>query len=143
MVEKARMMPVACFAPPLTDAKIAEYQEMIDGCDNPNVKRAMQDCMTCVKAWWELPESQRKDVTKFSILHKGKRTEFAETPLEQEHVDQLWDVTPWDAECDGMDQLFDKLPVDSELRNAAYHLLWFCQELTRDREPLTRDRLPH
>jgi hypothetical protein len=36
--------------------------------------------------------------------------------------------------------LFDGLRA-GELRNAAFHLLWFCKELTLDREPLTVDKL--
>jgi hypothetical protein len=32
-------------------------------------------------------------------------------------------------------------PAAYELRNAAFHLLWHAMELTRDREPLTADKL--
>ncbi len=35
-------------------------------------------------------------------------------------------------------KVFDSLAGD--IRNAAYHLLWYARELTKDREPRTKDK---
>lgn len=69
------------------------------------------------------------------------------TPLEEAEVKRIWDHVPWETECDMYQRLFDALPVgakgsaEANLRNAAFHLLWFAKELSRGREPLTNDQL--
>lgn len=138
-------IPTACFAPPLTDEKLAEYKRLASGCQDAEVKDAMETLLKCVEKWWELPESKRKDGDRFSIVHKGKKANYEVTPLEEDHVKELWEVTPWMRELNllsnGADNgLFDKIPGGS-LRNAAFHLLWLCKEITLDREPLTQDKL--
>ena len=69
-----------------------------------------------------------------------------ETPLSQSLIETLWDVTPWMRELDLLstpraDGLFDGLP-SGELRDMAFHLLWHVKEITLDREPMTRDKVP-
>lgn len=132
-------IPVACFAPDLSDAKLTEYKTLIDAMPNSEVKDAMQECLTCVLAWWNLSESTRTDVAKYGILHQGREIEYQVTPLEKEHVDHLFDVTPWLRECEAMKPLFEQLTGD--VRNAAHHLLWHCIEISQDREPLTVSKL--
>jgi len=137
-------IPVACFAPPLTDEKLAEYQMLIDGLEPSPVKDVMDECMAAVKLWWELPESARKDGKQWKLLHRGKETSYDETPLEKEHVKALWAAVPWMYELTAMEAILDALPNDTKgkpLRDAAFHLLWFAKELTLDREPLTMDKL--
>ncbi len=138
-------IPVACFAPPLTDEKIANYKLLINSQASSEVADAMVMCLKCVEAWWNLPESTRTDVKRWGILHKGQKSEFVETPLEEDHIKKLWDVTPWDRELSTLSNststgLFDTLPY-CDLKNAAFHLLWFAKEITRDREPLSVDKL--
>lgn len=172
-------MPTACFAPDLTDETLAKYKHIAANCGNPEVKDIMEQCLTCVEAWWELPESTRKDSQRFTILHRGQPGHFEVTPLEEEHIKQLWDVTPWMRELMSMEAVVNALPsgtaerpavrrsrvnnrrtgdvtevevnvmegvvVDQaafDLKNAAMHLIWYCKELTLDREPLTQARLP-
>lgn len=142
----ANQIPVACFAPPLTDEKLAEYQALIDSCQDIRIKDAMTQCMSCVKAWWELPVSSRRDFKTWSIGRRNesgqmKTIEYNEIPLEEDHIKALDVVTPWDTECTIMGDLFDRIKVGDPLRDAAFHLLWFCKEITRDREPLTADVL--
>jgi hypothetical protein len=60
-------------------------------------------------------------------------------PLEKEEIERIWDVVPWPKECDVIGECFDKLT--GELRNAAFHLLWYARELAIDREPITNDKL--
>lgn len=137
-------IPTACFAPELTDELVSKYTTLIAACDNDEVKEAGMECLACVKKWWELPESQRKDVEVFNTLHgpadNRKLHKYELQPLEEVHVKELWDVVPWQSECERMGKLFDTV-TDTALRNALFHLLWFCTELTLDREPLTRDKL--
>ncbi len=140
--------PTACFAPPLTEGKLASYRKLIEsiGPDQRELKDVLQQLLHCVEVWWELPESKRADVRNWNLRHKGKAIQIAERPLEQEHVEKLWDVTPWMRELDTLSTPEANGILDSltgELRNAAFHLLWFCKELTLDREPLTQDVLPN
>ena len=139
-------IPVACFAPPLTDKLLASYRGLIDGLgpDQAEVKDALQQCLRCVEAWWALPESKRQDGARFKTLHRGQEITYHAQPLEAEHVRALWDVTPWMKELNLLSNaqdtgLFDGL--EGDLRNAAFHLLWHAKEITLDREPLTSDKL--
>ena len=148
MAKQTDRFPVACFAPALTDAALAKYEALINGLgsDMGEVKDAMQTCLKCVKAWWDLPESKRGDKERFIVKHKDKEIEVAVTPLEKAHVSELDSVTPWMRELDTLSNktdtgVFDSLPA-GELRNAAFHLLWHCKEITLDREPMTLDKLP-
>lgn len=138
-------IPVACFAPPLTDEKLAAYTSLIESTDaTSQVGDALRQCLACVKAWYALPVSTRTDVIRFTTIHKGNELTYAITPLEKEHVTALWDVTPWMTELNTYSNthetgLFDALSGD--LRNCAFDLLWHAKEITLDREPLTQDML--
>lgn len=137
-------IPVACFAPPLTDELLARYRELAEGAE-PEVRDALQELLTCVEAWWQLPESTRNDVRRWQFVHRGQQVECIEQPLDHEHIQSLWEVTPWMRELNTLSNsqetgLFDGLQGD--LRNAAFHLLWHCKEITLDREPMTSDKLP-
>ena len=137
-------LPVACFAPPLTDDQLAEYETRIAAVPPGELREALDRLLACVAAWWKLPESKRRAENVQTINHKGRDVRFGVTPMEADHVQQLWDVTPWMRELDALstprdDGLFDAL--QGELRNAAFHLLWHAKEITLDREPMTLDKL--
>lgn len=162
-------LPVACFAPPLTVELLTQYQAMIEdlGDEQREVREALEGCLRCVKLWWDLPESERKDGKKFLIEHRGQTTEYEAVPLEAAHVQALWNVTPWPRELEPIKQLFATIDADAArrngdlvaawqdaggkgprpplestaLRDAAHHLLWHVHELALDREPLTIDKL--
>lgn len=139
---KTNKLPVACFAPALTDEGIAGYRSLVAGLPLGPVKDALGECLRAVDAWWALPESTRTDVTRFAIKHRGKDHTFAVTPLEEEHVKSLWDLVPWGYELDAMQRLFDDIPAEEKrLRDAAFHLLWHVKEMNLDREPSTIDKL--
>lgn len=143
----AKPLPVACFAPPLTDETLARYRGLVGQYAGPaEVKDALASLLACVAAWWELPESKPTDAPKLAIKHRGKDITVPVVPLEPEYVKALDPVTPWMREIDTLSNggdtgLFDTLPA-GELRDAAFHLLWHAKELTLDREPLTMDKLP-
>jgi hypothetical protein len=137
--------PVACFAPALSDDLLASYTSLIAKCDDAEVKDALESLLRPVAAWWALPESRRKDGQRVQVKHRGKEIAVEIAPLESAHVTALDKDVPWMRELSLLSNergtgLFDGLRA-GELRNAAFHLLWFCKELTLDREPLTVDKL--
>lgn len=152
-MEEKRLM---CFAPPLTDERLARYEELVQAL--PEVRRELRDalttCLNCVKAWDALPVSTRPAAARMELATIGKICDVV--PLEEAHVEALWDVTPYPRECGPLEQLFETLPtgranpdgsgdvVDQaafELRNAAFHLLWHVKEIANDIEPRTADTL--
>lgn len=144
---KTDTLPVACFAPPLTDDLIAKYESLANALprERYDVRDAMRECLAGVKLWWELPESKGdRDDTSLAIRHRGKEARVKLTSLTPDLVEKLWDAVPWGYELDAMQSLFDKIDptADKELRDAAFHLLWHARELEKDREPLTLERLP-
>jgi hypothetical protein len=138
-------IPTVCFAPTLTDEKLARYEELIAAEPAGETKGVLSDLLACVKTWWNLPVSQGTSKRTWRTLYKGKDTLYDEVPLEQKYVEALDSVTPWMRELNTLstvngDGPLDKLP-NGELRDAAFHLLWHAKELTLDREPLTQDCL--
>lgn len=123
------------FAPPLTDEKLARYEELAAGASE-RVREGMQSLLKMCKAWWELPDSAQEGQP-----HASGRGLIV--PMEKAHVEELWDLVPWKDELDVIAAHFDGIsPTDEkELRDAAHHLLWFGYELTQDREPITNDKL--
>ena len=124
------------FAPPLSDEKLAAYEAMINGMAESPLKTALQTCLTCVKQWWDLPESTgngRPHPVGIGYI----------VDLDEAVKQSLWDAIPWQHEIEAMQRLFDAIPADTErdLRNIAFHLLWHVKELDLDREPLTNDKL--
>lgn len=143
---QSRPMPVACFAPPLTDEKLARYKVISDELpESGGLRYAFLECLKAVELWWELPESKggRKDQT-LDIKHRGRDVGVKVTTLTPDLTRQLDPAVPWDYELAAMGKLFDTIdPVaDKELRDAAFHVLWLATELERGREPLTLDKLP-
>lgn len=143
-------IPVACFAPPITDELLEKYRTLVRDytasvVGGEQIKDALETCLKCVEKWWSLPASNDPDTQKWSVLHRGKPTTFKVTPLTKELVKDLWEATPWMSELGLLSNpegtgLFDGLK--GPIRDCAFHLLWHCKELTLDREPLTSDVLP-
>lgn len=124
------------FAPPLTDAKLAGYRDLIDSLPSGPVRDAMDALHKCCVVWWDLPES------------KGAGRPHASgvgtvVDLDRDVRARLNDHVPWPHELDAMGSLFDGIdPVkDKTTRDAAFHLLWHAKELEQDREPITTDKL--
>jgi hypothetical protein len=142
-----QLAPPRCFAPPLTDELLDRYAELAEA-EGGETGVIMDELLACVRAWWELPESTRTDgdVLRVQLDADAPPVEVAETPLTKELVKKLWDVTPWMEDLNKLSNERGDGPLDSlplgELRDAAFHLLWHCKEITLDREPLTKDKLP-
>lgn len=140
----AQRFPVACLAPALTDDTLSRYAALIAGLgpDQAELQDALAALLKCVATWWELPDSTESPV---HWAWRGTQR-VAQIPLSDALARALWDVTPWMRELDTLstprdDGPFDRLPP-GELRDMAFHLLWHAKELTLDREPMTRDKLP-
>lgn len=138
----ARPMPVACFAPPLTDEKLAAYSALSESQPEGVLKHFLKQLLAAVLKWWELPESTRRG-QELALRHRGKNVAVPVTPLEEEHVAALWDSVPFHEELNAAQSAFDAIPgEEKELRDCAFHMLWYVRELCHDREPLDQSKLP-
>ena len=143
-MKASNTMPVACFAPPMTDEKLNGYAELIEAVpEGTELREGLDKCFACVEAWMNLPESKRTDGRDIGLLHRGKPVTVKVVPLEESHVKSLWDVTPWLRDCEPLKGLFDTISATSqkELRDCAHDLLWHTIEISNDREPMTQDKL--
>ncbi len=133
------MTPVfgGSFAPPLTDAKLADYKALADALPVSPVRDAMERLLACCHAWWELPESAGTP----SIPHAGGTGTVV--LLSPGNRQAMFDHIPWAAELDLFATLFEGIDNTTQkpLRDAAHHLLWHAREFDLDREPLTSDKL--
>jgi hypothetical protein len=120
------------FAPPLDSDQIAAYEVLAEECSDRKCKGYMLDLLKMVKLFRETPAS-----TLPGPKHATGLVQI--TPLEEAEIERIWDVVPWFEECRLIGAAFDVLTGPT--RNAAYHLLWFAKELSKDREPLTKDKL--
>ncbi len=137
-------LPLAAIAPPLTDALLSKYGSMILALPDSAIRDAMAACMTCCKAWWQLPESDRQNESqRWSVTHKGEDKVITLVPLRKDHEKLLDEHIPWPHEIAGIQALFDGISNETErdLRDAAFHLLWHVIELNHGREPFTQDKL--
>lgn len=121
------------FAPPITPANLLAYRQFAAGTSD-EIREAMNELCDMVLIFNETPKSKLSSLPHPSGLG-------VVTPLEAAEITRIWDAVPWPSECDRMGVLFDSLTGD--VRNAAYHLLWYARELTMDREPITTDTLSH
>lgn len=126
------------FAPPITDEVRLRYAELIDVATDPQVQDAGTKLAKMVykyqKAHKELPDSD-------GTPHPSGRG--VEVALPQEIVQTIWDHVPFQYEIDGIAKVFDTVSAETDkpLRDACFHLLWFANELTRDRQPITTDKI--
>ncbi len=125
------------FAPPLSDAKIADYKTKIAALPVSPVKDACAALLACCEKWWELPEPT---MTSTKPHPSGAGTMVA---MQADHQQVLFDLIPWTHELDAMAAVFDGISneTDKPLRDLAHHLLWHVKEMDLDREPITSDKL--
>lgn len=169
-IKSETQLPVACFAPPLTENLLTDYRGLVEKLPTGEIKDILLKCLVCVEAWWKLPESTRSASQTLQFRKLDINQEIGIVPLEAEHVKSLWDVTPYPRETKGWGELLETLPNGmksvgyylqtgsdgiermveqmavadpdaKELRDAAFHLLWHTIEIANDREPMTQDKL--
>lgn len=122
------------FAPPITDEVLDRYEDLAGIASSGPVKDEILKLIEMVRVFRQTPDSSLP-----SEPHPSGRGEIV--PLEDAEIQRIWDHVPWDHEIDALKNLFDLIPADSMLRNPAFHLLWYAVELSKDREPITIDRL--
>lgn len=129
----------SCFGPPLSDEKLARYRELIATVESRELRDCLDMLLPPVERWWnDLDYS--KETGRTIVYNQGTPRELSVdlVPLPQAQVDVLDDVLPWMWQLDAMEPVLSRIPA-GELRDCAYHLLWFCKELTLDQEPVTQD----
>lgn len=120
-------MPVACFAPPLTDELIAKYRAVADSIPDArgDVRDAMRQCLKAVELWWSLPNSAGSPRDKsLEVVHRGKDAVVKLTSFTEDLVAKMWDAVPWPHEIDGMRDLFLGVEADAVGRNTAAVAAW-------------------
>ena len=123
------------FAPELTEPTLARYADLVRTTDPASViGDYLRQLMKVVNAWWALPESTGPAGEK----HASGRGVLQ--PLDETIKSELWELIPWAGEINAIQAELDNLP-SGELRDAAFHLLWYVKELDLDREPLTLERV--
>ena len=125
------------FAPPLTDALLGKYEMALN--DAPRqIKDAMTKLHALTTKWWDLPDND--GTTKVEPHPSGRGTMVT---LDEASLEALDELLPWPEELALYGRLFEEInPItDKDLRDAAHHLLWFANELSLNREPITTDKL--
>jgi len=149
--------PVACHAPEITTEKVSEYETLISGITDREVKDRCADLLSCVKEYMTLPASAEDTGDTFVFGEGAARKSCKIHPFDQSKVNALWDVTPYMTDLAAYEVCFEALPpgtVENEdgtvtledatekaIRDMAFHLLWYAKEITLDREPLTLGKL--
>jgi hypothetical protein len=124
------------FAPPLPPERLARYRELAESA-TPQVREAMTKLCDMVEAFGRTPRSRAPGAPHPS------GAPIAIVPLEQAEIERMDEHVPWQEELDVFAGWFDRIDParQKELRDAAFHLLWFGRELFLDREPLCSDQL--
>jgi hypothetical protein len=140
------------FAPPLSDAKLKRYKELITKLPAGPLKDCLSKLYKCCSVWWEIPVSKGAGTP-----HRSGRGLIVK--LDPEVRSALDEHVPWNHELDSMHgfdpvystpRLLDAIDPkeQKELRDAAFHLLWHVKELAIGpdegewgREPITADQL--
>ena len=125
------------FAPPLIPEKLNSYTELANTA-TPEVKEIMLKLIAMLKHFNLTPTSPLLGAT----LKYDTKTAMV-IPLEDKEIERIWDVVPWEYEIDSYSTVCDTISNEThkDLRNAAFHLIWFARELCADREPITNDKL--
>ena len=122
------------FAPKLTSEGLERYKSLAKSeLISRRSREYMESLIAMLELFWQTPES--------TLPSEGDLI----VPLEEAEIQRIWDAVPWMDECDVIGKEFEKIPAagaTTEIRNAAFHLLWYARELTLDREPRTKDKLP-
>lgn len=124
------------FAPPLTSEMVRGYSELLAAAD-PRVRDAGLELCEMAHEFLRVSGVEGLENGKTSAHPSGAGIirELSDTAR-----NILYDVVPWDYECDAMAGVFETIPP-GPTRNAAFHLLWYARELTIDRVPITKDKL--
>ena len=115
MQQTAQTSPVAVLAPPLSDELLTDYRQRIEALPaRDQLRDKLLELLACCETWWALPESKRRGRLWRTYIPQTDGTtrevDVEVKPLEQEHVDALWDVTPWMDDILAFESIVDRLP---------------------------------
>ena len=158
------------FAPPLSDELLDKYQALIAQSQGA-IKDTLTTLLTCCRKWWELPESVgggnahpsgRGFIVELDHAIKESLWDLIPWPHEIKAMESV--ISDCQAEAVAINaarlaawrqavanhaathpESSSSIPrpvlEDTQLRDAAFHLLWHVKELDLDREPITTDKL--
>jgi hypothetical protein len=133
-----------CFAPPITPDLLVKYEGLAKSAPEP-IADAMRQLGAMVRKFLETPKSPLPaQVVPMMAVKDGKTITACRChPLPDAEVERIWDDVPWEDELNTMGERFDTISpsANKDLRDAAFHLLWYGRELIRDREPMTLEFL--
>jgi hypothetical protein len=130
------------FAPPIDDKTLASYRKIADDAP-PQVAGGMKVLADMLDLYHggEVGKATRgtRRPTRRGVVVKLPTV----ANLPGDEVKRIWDAVPWGEELEMYAAIFDRIDPGSqkELRDAAFHLLWFGWELFHDRVPMTDDQL--
>ena len=124
-------------APDITPKHLVAYRNLAATADR-KIRDVMLQLCSMVEHFRKTPESQLKGRPVQFMNASGKIA--VAVPLEQDEITRIFDFVPDEDEIKMYGQRFDTLPA-GDLRDAAFHLLWFANELVKDREPIIREKV--
>jgi len=126
------------FAPKLSGEQLASYRTLAAKASRP-VADAMLSLATMVEAYYQ--QARLHSATEKGVPHASGRGQIV--ALTKPVVDAIDKHVPWEHELKSTAELFETIPNDTQkpLRDAAHHLLWYATELSKDREPITTDKI--
>lgn len=127
----------ACIADAITLDKLNVYRDLLKKALSPRLYEYAYKLLSMVERFLETPESSQP----LQKIRVDLGTELAALPakaLDPEEYERMFDYVPWEDEIEMMSQAFEALPT-GDVRNACFHLIWYARELTRDREPMTKE----
>lgn len=121
------------FAPPLDKAKLSSYRKLAEDAADP-LRTDLLSLCDMVGKFQQIPASKQPGTP-----HPSGRG----TMVKLEKPERLAGVIPKHDDYLRMAADFEMIDPegDKDLRNAAFHLLWFARELSAGREPMTNDKL--
>lgn len=124
-------------APDITPTKLTHYRELAQTADR-SVGEVMVSLCDMVEHFRKTPDSKLPGKP-VQFMNAGNKVGIA-IPLEPDEIARMWDHVPYRDEIVMYGERFENIP-QGDLRDAAFHLLWFANELTKDREPMTREKV--
>lgn len=145
--------PCFCFAPRITEEVLDTCRGIVSDLPEGAAKEWAAKLLAAVEAWWDLPESTKKETRnwRFRVISTGEELVKTERPLDDEIAKELWSRLPWDEELVLLRSVHDAMPTGREhadgtgavvdrkaydARNCFGHLLWVVAELSAGREPI-------
>ena len=120
--------------------RLAVYKGYADAAE-PQTAEAMRALARLIEEWHAVQGEHAKTPKRMGgAAHPSGTGQVVS--LHPDEVSRLWDAVPWNEELEMFGRIFDRIDPqgNKELRDAAFHLLWYGRELFLDRVPMTTDR---